>query len=205
VDIFDISMALEDKMPVYPGDPYFESKAFYSIAAGDRVNLTKLCLGSHSGTHIDAPSHFYQNGQTVDQLSLTDLSGLARVIDVGLAKSITAEILAQHDIEKGERVLLKTTNSRLPLDKFYRNYVYLEEEAAVYLVKRSVKLIGIDYLSVGKFKSESQVHQLLLGAGVIIIEGLRLAKVNPGTYLLICLPLKLSGIDGAPARAILIR
>jgi arylformamidase len=198
-------MALEDKMPVYPGDPYFESKAFHSIAAGDQVNLTKLCLGSHSGTHIDAPSHFYQNGQTVDQLSLTDLSGLARVIDVGLAKSITAEILAQHDIEKGERLLLKTTNSRLPLDKFYRNYVYLEEEAAAYLVKRSVKLIGIDYLSVGKFKSGSQVHQLLLGAGVIIIEGLRLAKVNPGTYLLICLPLKLRGIDGAPARAILIR
>jgi arylformamidase len=205
VEILDISMVLEDKMPVYPGDPYFESKVFSSIVGGDPVNLTKLCLGSHSGTHIDAPKHFYQNGQTIDQLSLADLSGVARVIDVGLAKSITAEILARHHIKKGERLLLKTANSRLPLDKFYENYVYLEEEAAAYLVERSIKLVGIDYLSIGKFKSESQVHQLLLGAEVVIVEGLRLAQVKPGTYLLICLPLKLVGIDGAPARAILIK
>ena len=205
--IFDISVPVFEGMPVYPGDAGVRVEPVHQIAAGDAANLSELRLGSHTGTHVDAPLHFVPGGESVDRLSLESLVGEARVLDL---TAVAGEI-APADLEAaggaGRRLLLKTANSGGLWQKkeFSRDYVSLSNEAADYLVAGGVRLVGIDYLSVERFHPEiHHVHGALLGAGIVVLEGLDLSAVPAGDYLLVCLPLKIRGGDGAPARAVLI-
>ena len=169
-------------------------------------NVSSVAFGSHTGTHVDAVKHFYDDGQTVDQIPLERLVGpcilLAFPDDL---MSVSASDLAQHDIGSHTRVLLRTRNSSL-LDRpeFVRDYTYLSPDGAEYLVARGVELVGIDYLSIEQFHSgHHRTHRALLARGVVIIEGLDLSEPAAGEYQLVCLPLRLVGLDGAPARAVL--
>ena len=191
--IIDVSVPIRPGMITYPGDPEVRLERVSSIADGDIANLSRLDLGVHSGTHVDAPLHFVDGGASVETLPLDVLVGPCVVVD-GLDAAA---------VRRGsERVLFKTPNSRLwERDEFSENFVALDGEAARALVSRGVRLVGIDYLSIG----DEEAHRVLLGAGVVAIEGLDLRGVDPGAYRLVCLPLRIVGSDGAPARAVLLR
>lgn len=202
----DISVPLRNAMVHWPGDPPVNIKRVKDIQHGDTANLSMISMGAHSGTHIDAPLHFTQQGEGVDKMPLDTAVGRARVIEIRDSESIKPEELLQHRIRRAERILFKTRNSSgvWQTNKFVEDFVFISDEAARFLTKRGVRLVGVDYLSVGGFKQGgSYVHETLLGAGIWIIEGLDLSRVSPGKYDLICLPLKLDQADGAPARAIL--
>lgn len=204
--IIDISVPVYTGMVYYPGDPGAVIEPVLNIAQGDSANLSRLRLGSHTGTHIDAPRHFEKNGVSVDRVSLATLMGPCRVADLtGAGDFITSEDLEEASTRGCERLLLKTQNSKLWANpEFTADYVPLSDDAAKYLVETGVKLIGIDYLSIERFKSERHpVHHELLSAGVIILEGIDLSEVAAGHYNLTCLPLKILDGDGAPARAVL--
>ena len=206
--IIDISVPIYSGMPFYPGDPGAEVRPSRLISEGAVANISELRLGSHTGTHVDAPNHFEAGGETVDNLPLEMLVGPARVVDLsGAGASISREHLERAEIEGVKRLLVKTGNSALwSTSEFSKDYVSFAEDAAVYLVELGVGLVGIDYLSVERFKSDTfGVHHTLLGAGVILLEGIDLGLVAAGDYELVCLPLKIRGGDGAPARAILIK
>lgn len=196
-------------MPTYPGDPAVSIEHVSEIAKGALANVSRISFGSHTGTHLDPPIHFIPNGKTVDQLDLSVLYGPARVVDMTrVEKAITAQDLERAKLPKrAVRLLFKTRNSLLwSRSSFQENFVAFSWDAAQWLVDRGVKLVGIDYLSVEVFgASEPRAHRILLGAGVIIVEGLYLKEIAPGDYTLACLPLKLQDGDGAPARAILIQ
>jgi arylformamidase len=165
-------------------------------------------MGSHSGTHVDAPAHFLKGGATVDRAPLGVLIGTARVIEITDAESIKPAELKRHRIRKGDRILFKTRNSAIwqTAGRFDEDFVYITAEGAKYLVEREVSVVGVDYLSVGGYHRDgSEVHRTLLGAGAWLIEGLDLSSVEAGRYDLICLPLKIKDGDGAPARVILRR
>ena len=205
--MIDISVPIFTGMAYYPGDPGAEVSASRSIANGNIANINKLCMGSHTGTHVDAPQHFVDGGETVDRLPLDVLIGPALVVDVDAAEAAISRLdLERAGIEGMDRLLLKTRNSMLwELPGFESDYVALDDSAADYLVEMGIRLVGIDYLSVERFKSKSfHVHHSLLGAGVILLEGIDLTGVDPGVYDLVCLPLKVRDGDGAPARAVLI-
>ncbi|MDO8491505.1 MAG: cyclase family protein [Dehalococcoidia bacterium] len=202
----DISVALQDGMAHWPTDPPVRIQRVLDMERGDSHTLSLLSMGSHSGTHIDAPLHFVKQGRSIDQLSPDILIGRARVIEICDGESIKPVELAQYDIRRGERLLFKTRNSSRvwQSDRFIEDFVFLSEAAASLLAERRVRLVGIDYLSIGGFKRDGgRVHRLLLEAGVWIIEGLDLSGAEPGGYELVCLPIKLSGGDGASARAII--
>jgi len=204
--ITDVTLPLSPYLPVYPGDPSFESRATHRIANGDAYNVSRLSLGTHAGTHVDAPFHFEPGGATIDQLPLEVLMGRALVADVGACDVIDeAAVVAALDDRDAVRVLFKTkTSGRLRAGEFPRDYVALTPEAAEALVARRVKLVGIDSPSVEPFGSEDYaVHHALLRAGVVIVEGLDLSTIAAGDYDFTCLPLLVSGADGAPARAVL--
>ncbi len=199
-------------MPVWPGDPRVGIERTESIKRGDEANVSRLHLGSHTGTHVDAPYHFVQRGLTVDKLPLDLLIGRALVIELDPSEGTAIDTLdlAMLNSAKGTtRLLLKTRNSRLwerRQTEFERNYVHLSLNAAEWLVKRGIRLIGVDYLSVEAVNVDRhQVHQTLLEAGVVIVEGLDLSHVPVGPCHLICLPLKIAGGDGAPARVLVVR
>jgi arylformamidase len=202
--IYDVSVAITSDMPVYPGDPAVEVDRTLQIANGDVANVTRLSFGAHTGTHVDAPRHFIDGAMTVDQIPLNLLIGRARVVEVS-STSITPAELNEFDFTEDARVLFKTRNSYLWNEReFSREFVYLTKEAAELLVEHGVKVVGIDYLSVEKYNfSSPDVHRTLLGNGTIIIEGLDLREVEPGDYEMICLPMKIEGGDGAPARVVL--
>jgi len=205
-DWIDISVPLRTGMVHWPGDPPVNLKRVKSLEDGDESNLTKINMGAHTGTHIDAPFHFLPNTATIDQMSPDVTVGPARVIQIEDSKSIQVDELKQHNIEAGERLLFKTTNSDRcwKSDAFVEDFVYLSLEAASFLAHSKVKLVGVDYLSVGGFKADGAgIHKALLQQDVWILEGLNLSKVLPGIYELVCLPLKIVAGDGAPARAIL--
>ena len=206
--IIDISVPIFNGMVVYPGDAGAEIEPYHQISRGDAANLSQLRLGSHTGTHVDAPHHFIDDGETVDQLDLDALVGPARVLDLTAADSeITPGGLEAAGIGDAERILLKTRNSSLwEQSGFSKEFVALSPDAADFLVDKKVKLVGIDYLSIERFHPPvHHVHEALLQASVVVLEGINLAKVDPGDYQLACLPLKIRGGDGAPARAILTR
>jgi len=201
--IYDISMAIRDGMPVYPGDPEVNVEPVSSMAQGDANNLNLLRLSTHTGTHVDAPRHFIEDGVPVDRLPLEVFIGPATVVDVGGAPDITREMLAGLPVKHPTRLLLKTGDSS-PVDGgFDAGYTSLSEDAARYLVERGVLLVGIDTLSIERFNGTGNVHRLLLENGVAILEGIDLHGVPSGEYELICLPLRIAGGDGAPARAVL--
>ncbi|MFM8393111.1 MAG: cyclase family protein [Acidobacteriota bacterium] len=206
--IHDITVPISPDLPVYPGDPEVEITPLMSLASGDIASVSRLCCGTHIGTHIDPPAHFIPGGLTVDQLPLDLLVGPCRVLDAGNLAVITAEWLASQPLDGVSRLLFKTSNSALWHRErtFQRNYVYVDSPAARLLVERGLSLVGIDYLSIEKFDFDRpETHLILLGSGVIIVEGLDLADVEPGDYELICLPLRIQAGDGSPARAILRR
>ncbi len=202
----DVSVPLRNGMVHWPGDPPFEIERVHDMKRGDSSNLSRIHMGAHSGTHMDAPLHFIANGSSIDKIPLGVTVGRARVIEICDPESIEPQELKQHRIRRGERILFKTRNSRdvWRTDSFVKDFVFISKEAARFLARRKVALVGVDYLSVGSFKRDgAETHRALLEAGIWIIEGLELSHVKEGKYDLICLPLKLNGGDGAPARAIL--
>ena len=202
----DISVPLRNAMVHWPGDPPVQIKRVQDLDNGDSHTLSQISMGSHTGTHMDAPLHFVKKGTSIDRMPLGTVIGRARVIEIQDTESIKPQELFGHIIHRGERILFKTQNSARvwQTDKFIEDFVFLSNQAARFLVQRGVRVIGIDYLSVGGFKrAGGEVHRTLLQAGVWLIEGLDLSSVSPGRYDLICLPLKLDQADGAPARAIL--
>lgn len=173
----------------------------------DGVRETNIHLSSHTGTHVDAPSHFLHEGKTIDELSLSKVIGDCVVLDMTTcAERITRDCLMAHDhqIVEGSIVLLRTTNSDVsPTDKFSPHFVYLEASGALYLAEKKVKAVGIDYLGIEHSQPGHPTHEALMHADVTIIEGLRLGHVQPDNYLFVCLPLYTIGLEAAPARAIL--
>ena len=206
--IYDISLPISESLVVWPGDPGVRITQSSHLDRGDGVTVSHLDMGAHTGTHVDAPCHFILGGAGVDSLDLEVLVGPALVVHAPEAGSLTTEILEGLDIPPGtERLLFCTRNSEQWLrdDKeFYKAFVAISDDGARWLVERGVKLVGVDYLSVGAFGNTVPTHRILLGAGVIAVEGLNLNGIAPGTYQFVCLPLKIAGGDGAPARAILI-
>jgi arylformamidase len=202
----DISVPLHDGMVHWPGDSAVQIKRIRDMAQGEVCNVSFLSMSAHTGTHMDAPLHFIRDGKSLDRLPLEATIGPARVIEIADPESIKAEELRPCKIKQGERILFKTRNSKKSWKKagFDEDFVYISQEAARYLAERRIRTVGIDYLSVGGFKRDGvETHHALLGAGIWIIEGLNLSQVRPGRYELVCLPLKVLGLEGAPARAVL--
>jgi arylformamidase len=202
--LYDISVPIHPGMIIYEGNPGVELERVDSIPDGAHANVSRLVLGVHTGTHVDAPLHFIEQGPGSESVELEPLIGSASVVDATtVSGDIDEDALMALDIPPGaERVLLKTTNSRLwEGDVFSRDFIRLTGSGARYLIDQGVRVVGIDFLSIG----DGEAHRELLGAGVIPIEGLDLRAVDPGNYQLICLPLRLEGSDGAPARAVLLQ
>ena len=178
------------------------------VAEGGSSNVSRLTLGTHTGTHVDAPRHFFDDKPGVDGLALELLVGRTRVIDLPHRGGITEGHLAGAGLREDLRVLLRTPNSALwnSHEAFHPDYTYLTEGGARFLVDQGVKVVGVDYLSVEQFKKPgAPAHHALLGGGAIVIEGLNLRDVEPGIYDMLCLPLRVVGGDGAPARVVLRR
>ena len=205
-DILDISLPISPDMPVWPGDPRPELEPVASLPRHG-VQVSRLILSTHTGTHLDAPRHFIEGGATVDQLDLAALLGPCRVIEVTMHGShITPEVLRTFNLEPAARILLKTENSRRPVPPaFTPDFIALDPAAADYLLEREVRLVGIDGPSVDAWTAtDFPCHRRLLAAGTLILENLRLQHVKPGTYDLIAIPLNLVGADGCPVRALLL-
>ncbi|HEX6575818.1 MAG TPA: cyclase family protein [Gemmatimonadaceae bacterium] len=205
--IHDISIAVRSGGLVYPGNPPIAIEPQQAISQGAGANVSSISFGSHTGTHVDAAKHFFDDGETVDQIAPDLLIGPAILIEVDdTLKSVGAADLKHHDLRGYKRVLIRTRNSALLSDpEFHRDYTFIAPDGAEYLVEQGVTLVGVDYLSIEQFHSgHHRTHRTLLEKNVVIVEGLNLSGVNPGEYTLVCLPLRLEGLDGAPARAILI-
>ncbi len=205
--IHDISLLISETLPVWPGDPPVRITQPQHLERGDEATVSHLEMGAHTGTHVDAPAHFIAGGATVEALDLNLLVGPALVVHALEADALTAEVLEGLDIPPGtQRVLFRTRNSDLWArgeTAFARDFVAVTADGARWLVERDVRLIGVDYLSVAPFGDAVPTHETLLRAGVVIVEGLDLSRIAPGIYQLVCLPLKIAGAEGAPARAIL--
>ncbi len=203
--IYDISVDVRMGMHTFPGDPRFKSRQLKTLE-NDQYQLHQISLGNHTGTHVDAPSHFLKDGATVSELPLEILNGRVRVVEIHDKTKVDVSELTNLVRVDDFRILFKTRNSLFWGSKknFQRKYIYLTLEASIYLVENGIKLIGFDYLSVEEYgNTEFPVHRYLLGNEVILIEGLNLSEVEEGDYEMSCLPLKLSDMDGAPARVIL--
>lgn len=201
----DVSVTLRTGMVSWPGDPPARISHALHMELGDPCTVSLLEMGAHTGTHMDAPAHFVRGGIGIDNMPLDAAIGLGRIIPIRDRVSIKPDELAKYHIRRGQRVLFKTHNSDhcWDTDGFTEDFVYLSATAAEYLVDRQVRLVGVDYLSVGGFRADGvETHLALLNAGIWIIEGLNLKQVRPGRVQLICLPLKIAGGDGAPARAL---
>ena len=208
MNIFDVTVAISEKMPIYAGDPPAVVESAKQLSAGESSNISRLAFGAHTGTHVDAPNHFIDGSRRIDQLDLEKLIGRCRLIRVAdEVQTIGPEHIG--DIEGIERVLFKTKNSAYWNDsEFHSDFAHLSPAAADALVASNVKLVGIDYLSIERFHSgDHAVHKAFLSKEIVILEGLDLRAVEPGDYELICLPLKYVGGegDGAPARVVLIQ
>ena len=200
--LHDVSVPIRPDMHVYRGNPGVRLERHESIADGAHANVSKLELGVHSGTHVDGALHFIDGAPGTEELPLDALVGRAEVVDAsGVDGHLDEAALASLSLPDAERLLLKTKNSALwELPEFSLDFVRLTGSGARYLIERGVRLVGIDYLSIG----DEEAHKALLGSGVVAVEGLDLRRVEPGSYELLCLPLRLEGSDGAPARTILV-
>ena len=205
--MIDISLPIAPDSVVWPGASKTEISFRRSMAKGDKSNNSNLFMNCHTGTHVDAPLHFINGGESVDQLPLEAMIGEAFVFDLSEKKEIGVEDFEKAWPKEGtKRVLIKTSNSKLWREQpstFIENYIALTEAPTRWLLNKGIDLVGIDYLSIQRFGDAPIVHQLLLKADVVILEGLDLSTVSSGKYELICLPLKLIGAEGAPARAVL--
>lgn len=208
--IIDISVPLDQNLPAWPGSTGFSrTQKSEKQPRGGIVRNSRIRCDVHAGTHIDAPAHHLPDGATTDMLPLDTLIGVTTVIDVQDVSSVTADLLEHAKIPPGTtRLLIRTSNSKLwesAGNRFVRTYVGIKPDAAEWIVRNTIRLVGIDYLSVQCFNDGPETHSILLGAGVIIVEGLNLTAVSPGLYHLICLPLSIPGSEGAPARAVVYR
>jgi arylformamidase len=206
VDWLDISVPISERTPIFTGDPTFSRDLAQDLTRGDVCNLSRLEMGAHTGTHVDAPRHFIDGAPTTETLALDACMGDAWVVDAtALTSTIRASDLDRLAIPSGEtRLLFKTRNSDLwSRDGFSSDFLAFGADAARWLVDRGVRLIAIDYLSIAPFGDPVDTHRAFLGAGVVVVEGTDLRAVEPGPYELLCLPLRLVGSDGAPARALL--
>ncbi|HEY4512506.1 MAG TPA: cyclase family protein [Candidatus Paceibacterota bacterium] len=204
--IIDISLPLNNHTIIYPGNASVTLETHAQMPESSS-HLSKIIMGSHSGTHVDAPLHTIIGGATVDTIPLETFFGPCRVINFTSSKeAITLDDIKRENIKKGERILAKTSNSERGFEKFYGDYIYLDGDAADYLGELGITLFGIDYISVKKRGSkDNRSHTSLLSKNIPIIEGINLKDVPVGIYKLICLPLKFIGLEGAPARAILLK
>jgi len=206
--LIDISMPLHPGMVQWPDDPPVRIRHPLHLAKGDPVTLTSLAMCAHAGTHVDAPSHFICGGRALASLPLDVLVGPAVVVDARGYRLLDPAALERMAITgSAPRVLLRTDNSERGLARdtaFHGDYASLSADGASWLVTRGVRLVGIDYLSVGPIRGGVETHKVLLGSGVIVVEGLCLEHVVPGAYYLVCLPLLIEDVEGAPARAVLI-
>ena len=202
----DISVPLQAGLAIFEGDPSFQIERAFSIAGGASCNVSKVDMGVHSGTHLDAPLHFIDGAPASEGIPLDAGLGAAWVVDATAltGAALTAADLASLDIPAGEtRLLFKTRNSALWAQPgFQASFIGLDESAAKELVARGVRFVGIDYLSIGPFGNAVETHRALLGAGVTILEGADLRNVAPGPIELLCLPIRLIGSDGVPARVL---
>ena len=203
---YDITLDIHEGMIAYPGNPPVGVRPHEQIADGAAANVTALAFGSHTGTHVDAARHFIDGGQPVEQLPLDILIGPATVLAVPEdVTAIDSDVLARAGLDGATRVLLRTRNSRLLREPAFReDFAYLTGDGAAFLVAGGVRLVGMDYLSIEAFDAdEPRAHETLLHDEVIVVEGLDLNDMPAGRYELICLPLRVRGIDGAPARVVL--
>jgi arylformamidase len=204
--LIDISVPIRNKMAHWPGDSPPRIRKRSDMETGDSHTVSVVSMGLHAGTHIDSPSHFIRDGKHIDEMPVEATVGPARVVGISDPEAIKPDELKRHRIQRGERILFKTRNSDhcWKAEGFVKDFVYISNEGARYLVGRGVQTIGIDYLSVGSFKKDgAETHRILLKAGIWLIEGLDLSRIRPRKYNLICLPLLFSGAEAAPARAIL--
>jgi arylformamidase len=205
---YDISIPITPDMPVWPGDPDPKIERVGKIEDGDEANISRIAMGVHTGTHVDAPFHFIKDGNTLETIPLNLMMGRAYVLHLPDVDLITADVLKEAEIPpRTRRVLFKTRNSDYWArgeTEFQTDFVALSADGAQYLVDRGVKLVGIDYLSIAPFDDPVPTHKILLKAEVLVLEGVNLSEVSQGRYTFYCLPLCLQGVDGAPARAILI-
>jgi arylformamidase len=206
--IYDISIPIRTGGLIYPGNPEIDVSLQQAVAQGAGANVSSIRFGSHTGTHADAARHFFDDGQSVDQIPLERLIGPAVLLSFpDDLRAIGAADLEKKNLDGHKRILLRTRNSALLSRKeFARDYTYLAPDGAQYLVDNGVELVGIDYLSIEQFHSgHHRTHRTLLEMSVVILEGLDLSATPEGAYELICLPLRIEGCDGAPARAVLIK
>lgn len=206
---YDISLTISPHLPTWPGDPSVVLERVSKMEEGASANVSRIVMGVHTGTHVDAPLHFISDGKPVDGLSLRMLTGRAYVLRLpDSVDLITAKVLEKAEIPpRTRRLLFRTRNSNIweQGDRVFKeDFVGISADAADLLVKRGVKLVGVDYLSVAPFHDSAPTHKILLKAGVVVVEGLNLGGITQGRYTLYCLPIKLEGSDGAPARAILV-
>ncbi len=203
--VYDISLTIYPSMLAWPGQPQVVMDTVKSIAQGGSSNVSILHTGTHAATHVDAPSHFIPGAPSIDSIGPEVLLGPARLFQLPGAHHIDRNLLAGLELKGVERLLLDTRNSALlKRRQFEQDYAFISEDAAHYLVDIGIRLVGIDYLSVDQYQNKGRpTHHILLGAGVVIVEGLDLTGVPPGDYELLCLPLKIKNGDGAPARVFL--
>lgn len=206
--IFDISIEIKNGMIVYPGDPVVEILP-HKIIPTDSSNVSKITTGSHTGTHLDAKSHVFADGESIDEFPLEYFVGSCKVFDLsylGAGELIKISDLENKDINVGDRILIKTSNSSRGFSEFYTDFVALSGDCAEFLANKKIKLFGIDYMSVKqKGSKDNRSHTELLKNNIAILETIDLSAISEGEYELICLPIKLHGLDGAPTRAVLIQ
>jgi arylformamidase len=202
----DVTVPVRNGMVHWPGDPEYRIRQILDQRNGDICTLSQIDMSVHTGTHMDAPRHFLEGAATMEQMPIDATIGPARVISISDPVAIRRPELEQYDLQPGERILIKTANSAKcwNSDAFDEDYIFIAADAAAYMAERRIRTIGVDALSVGGFNQDMvETHQTILRADIWIIEGLNLSAVEPGAYELICLPLKLVGSDGSPARAVL--
>jgi arylformamidase len=203
--VYDATLVLREGMLIYPGDPAFRMESLLSRKKGDSCNLALMSIGTHLGTHVDAPAHYVDGGATVDQIPLEALMGHGIVLDMRGKTAIDRKALEGSDLKDQTRLLFKTGNGpKLLLPEFCEEYVHVTEDAAQFLVERGVRLVGIDYLSIERYGNPGNpVHRTLLKAGILVVEGVYLEEIPPGPCEIYCLPLRIHGADGSPARIII--
>lgn len=205
--LYDISVSLNDESIVFPGDTPYGRTMVQTLLGGDDCNLSEMTMSAHTGTHMDAPYHFFKNGKTIDRFPVERFILSARVVLIESPVAVEPVELEKVKIQPGEAILFKTCNStesRIEDDVFRENFIYLSQKGADWCVRKKVGLIGIDYISIEKFDSKDfSVHRKILGNDIPILEGINLKSVPEGRYTLYCFPLKISGGDGAPVRAVL--
>jgi arylformamidase len=208
VRIYDISVGISPELPIWPGDPPVVIERIKEIVKGEDANVSRLECGVHIGTHVDAPIHFIDGSSSVETMPLRALIGRAYVVHLPNATVIDETTLEKSEIPpRTRRILFRTSNSNYWARgerKFKKDFVAIDASGATWLVRKKVQLVGIDYLSIAPFEASRETHRILLENGVVVVEGLDLSEVSQGRYKIYCLPLKIIGSDGAPARTILL-